>query len=206
MKKFVIEFVDPNTRCVFDELIIETSKVEELREIVDPGGQDLRLSAIYYLNKQELDQIEVLLGVRIDRVPGEPQLRPWVFVDELPYKVHTNRELALMLKGEKPLAVFHEMLPSNPDYELIPERFFAPYVADGFFSTSEFISLHPSGGEMRFVLYAAKGEEWRIHAYILLDRTVRLAGWNAGFTRMEGSLLGYEDWQNDIYISRTYKK
>lgn len=111
-----------------------------------------------------------------------------------------------MLKGEKPFSVFHESLSSNSKFDVIPERFFAPYVEAGLFMTTEFIISNAQGGEMRFVLYAAKGEEWRIQAYVLLRRTVILAGWNAGFTRMEGSLLGYTDWQNDIYIERAYKR
>ncbi len=205
MKKFVIEFVDPDTRCICSEFIIETSDVSGLSEIVDPGEGGMRPSAKYDLDHHDLDKIEGLLGIQIDRMPGKPHLRSSIFVDELPYKVHTNRELSLMLKGEKPLSVFHESFPSNTEFEVIPERYFAPYVEAGLFLTSEFINPDARGGEMRFVLYAAKGEEWRIRAYILLRRTVMLAGWNAGFTRMEGSLLGYEDWQNDIYIERTYK-
>jgi hypothetical protein len=40
---------------------------------------------------------------------------------------------------------------------------------------------------------------------ILLLDTAAQTGWNEGFTRMEGSLLGYEAWQNDIFIERIYK-
>jgi hypothetical protein len=37
-------------------------------------------------------------------------------------------------------------------------------------------------------------------AYLLLWKTAEKSGWNAGFERMEGSLLGYEDWQNDAHM------
>jgi hypothetical protein len=28
------------------------------------------------------------------------------------------------------------------------------------------------------------------------------AGWNEGFERLEGSLLGYEEWQTDLHLER----
>lgn len=205
MKKFVIEFVDPITECVSNEFVIETSNVVDLSEIVISGGGDLRPSGVYDLNPENLDQIEALLGIQIERSFGAIQLRSWGFNDDLPYVVHGDKELALMLKGEKPLAVFFERHPSDPGDSFIPEHLFAPYVEAGLFFASEFIIADVRGGENRFVLYAAKGEEWRIPAYILLQKTVIFSGWNAGFTRMEGSLLGYEDWQNDIFIERCFK-
>lgn len=45
-------------------------------------------------------------------------------------------------------------------------------------------------------------EAWRIDAYLLLGATAEKSGWNAGFERMEGSLLGYEGWHNDIHMAR----
>lgn len=32
------------------------------------------------------------------------------------------------------------------------------------------------------------------------------SGWSEGFERMHGSLLGYEDWQNDAHIALMYSK
>ena len=52
----------------------------------------------------------------------------------------------------------------------------------------------------RRVLYALPGEQWRIDAFLLLWKTAEKAGWGEGFERLEGSLLGYEDWQNDAFI------
>jgi hypothetical protein len=39
----------------------------------------------------------------------------------------------------------------------------------------------------------------------LLKRTAEKAGWSEGFERMEGALLGYAEWQNDIYIEKFFK-
>jgi hypothetical protein len=203
-KRFVIEFVDSGTGCICDEINIETSDVGGLSEIANPGGGGIRPSGVYDLNRSNLNQIEKLLGLSIAGVAEEARLRSWRLTDDLPYKVHTNRELALMLKREKPLSVFSERLPSNPEFELIPERFFAPYVEAGLFHNAECVILDARGSENRFVFYAARGEEWRINAYILLKKTAILSGWSEGFERMEGSLLGYEDWQNDVYIKQVF--
>ena len=64
----------------------------------------------------------------------------------------------------------------------------------------------PSSGEVAIpvrrlrVLYALPEESWRINAYILLLKTSKKSGWSEGFERMEGSLLGYTDEQNDAYL------
>jgi hypothetical protein len=135
-------------------------------------------------------------------------LEPWHPLDDRPDQVHTNRELALMLAGSKPLAAFVDVHPSVDGAFGIPEREFEPHVASGLIVKRDVIEP-PSADERpieglrrgtRLVLYALKGEEWRINAYLLLRRTAAKSGWNEGFERMEGSLLGYEDWQNDVQI------
>jgi hypothetical protein len=59
---------------------------------------------------------------------------------------------------------------------------------------------------IRRVLYALPGEEWRIDAYLLLWKTAEKSGWNERFARLEGTLLGYEDWQNDYHIEHFFRK
>ena len=46
-------------------------------------------------------------------------------------QVHTNRELALMLSGSKPLAAFVDVHPSVDGAFGIPEREFEPHIASG---------------------------------------------------------------------------
>jgi hypothetical protein len=137
------------------------------------------------------------LTVRIRRASGH---------DDLPYQLHTGRELALMLEGRKPLAAFSEVDPPTPDREVIPEQLFDPYVAAGRFIKGERIfDDGPSGRRTRRVLYALPQERWRIEAYLQLWETATKVGWNEEFERTEGSLLGYEDWQNDIFIEQVYR-
>jgi hypothetical protein len=129
-------------------------------------------------------------------------------VDPLPYELHTNRELEFMLNKGKPLAHFSDEYPSGPDEEIIPELAFAPYVREGKFVMREFVEPlrepaskgHVRG--IRHVFYAQSAEAWRIDAYIMMLAAAVKAGWSEGFERLEGSLLGYEEWQTDLHLER----
>jgi hypothetical protein len=48
----------------------------------------------------------------------------------------------------------------------------------------------------------ATGEAWRIDAYIIMMAAAAKAGWSEGFERLEGRLLGYEEWQTDLHLER----
>src|SRR5471032_2343513 len=99
-----------------------------------------------------------------------PRLPPHLAT--LPYQVHTNRELGLMLKGLKPLAVFSER--EDRRLELF-ERYFRLFdrcVREGAFVKREYVRLPHDGGDAAHVtLYALRAEEWRIDAMIELWRT-----------------------------------
>lgn len=106
-----------------------------------------------------------------------------------------------MLDGVKPFAAFSEEYPSLTDDSVIPEQLFDRYVADGRFLKREYVEIRSLRGyRTRRVLYARPDEAWRIDAYILLWHTGQVTGWNESLERMEGFLLGYEEWQTDAYI------
>jgi hypothetical protein len=205
-KKFVIEFVSPETGCVCDDIFFESTDVTGLSEIVNGDDSGFHPAGTYVLDAVSLDAISSKLGISFENYCGGARIRAWRITDELPYKVHTNRELALMLRGEKPLAVFCEWLPSNPEFDLIPEHQFAPHVEAGLLNAFEYIVDAAKGRKIRYVLYITSGEEWRVPAYMLLKAAAAKSGWNEGFERMEGSLLGYEDWQNDVYIEQVFRR
>ena len=58
---------------------------------------------------------------------------------------------------------------------------------------------------VRRVYYARPGEEWRIDAHLLLWRQLEHGPWNDTLERLEGSLLGYTDAQNDWWLARRRK-
>jgi hypothetical protein len=133
-------------------------------------------------------------------------------VDSRPllYELHTNRELEFMLHRGKPLAHFSDGYPSEPNEAIFPEKAFAPHVEAGELVIRDYVEVtgspppisHPHLRGTRHLFYARTGEAWRIDAFIeMLAASVR-SGWSEGFERLEGRLLGYEEWQNDLHLDR----
>jgi hypothetical protein len=204
-RRFVIEVYDPETECIASDIGFEVEDVQELLALLDIEGFEM-----YHWYDLEADHLTALnrrYGLSLDITAPLVRFRSHCDRDDRPYKLHTCRELAMMLAGTKPLAAF--LGPHRPGEEVveIPERVFAPHIASRRFVMRELIEPPPSVGHppLRHVLYALPHEAWRIDAYLLLWRTAEKSGWNEGFERMEGSLLGYEDWQNDWHIARMWE-
>ena len=123
----------------------------------------------------------------------------------LPYRVHTNFELGMMLRGEKPLTVFYDWEDAIHPAVKRYIRMFDRHVAAGRFVRRDVMTprddaLNVPGGWM--VLFALPNEAWRIEAMIDLKKSLGPVDWSAAHERREGELLGYEDWQNDIWLAR----
>jgi hypothetical protein len=118
----------------------------------------------------------------------------------LPYKVHTNRELELMLTGIKPMAAFSEGLGGEAFHEELIAPFRDHPVARHFiYRTLCWSDRNPK--HRSIITYIARpGEEWRIDAHITMSMAAHYSGWNDGFERLEGFLLGYEAWQNEAFL------
>jgi hypothetical protein len=58
----------------------------------------------------------------------------------------------------------------------------------------------------RFVYYSLKASEWCIAAWKLIREAAQKSGWNADFECLEGMLLGYDEWQNDWWITHGFLK
>jgi hypothetical protein len=130
------------------------------------------------------------------------------FAQGLSYEVHTNREVEFMLKGVKPLAWFSDVIFDDHDMPE-PDEDFEEHVQSGSFVKHEVRELwepYTNNGHVikgrwsRF--YALKDEAWRIPAFMLLKKVQDKHKWNDALERMEGSLLGYTDEQNDEWLAR----
>jgi|TARA_B110000908_G_C10227931_1_gene439006 hypothetical protein len=131
-------------------------------------------------------------------------------LEEFPH-IHTNRELELMLCGKKPLAWFSDAIASLPDEEIIPENSYSEYVEEGIFIKAElhlqskFKARDGSFPIIKHVFFAGKDEVWRIEAFKLLQIEFNRTGlWNELLERMEGTLLGYTDHENDLWCCYKY--
>jgi len=123
---------------------------------------------------------------------------------QLPYLVHTNRELGLMLKGIKPLAYFKEIIGKEPECLVRYWRLFDRHVSERRLIKREFIEAAAKPLESRSIFYVLPGEEWRIEAMReLWQGFLRTRGpRTAELERRFGELLGYEPWQMDFWMSR----
>jgi len=120
---------------------------------------------------------------------------------QLPYLVHTNRELGLMLKGVKPLACFWIAIGKEPDCLIRYIRMFDRHANAGRFVRRAVDEPLRDLPELmgRKLFYALPGQEWRIEAMLSL---LELRGpWTQDRERRQGELLGYEDWQNDLWLA-----
>jgi hypothetical protein len=120
---------------------------------------------------------------------------------QLPYLVHTNRELGLMLRGTKPLTYFMDIVGHEPDICIRYWRMFDRHVAEGRLIRRELIEAVPNLPQLRYrsLFYALPGHEWQIDAMLmLLDEP---GAWSDDRERRFGELLGYEEWQNDYWLT-----
>jgi hypothetical protein len=105
-----------------------------------------------------------------------------------------------MLRGVKPLALFSYTDGNEIDFVIRYMRMFDRHVASGRFSKHE-VSIpfegRPGHYHRRF-FYTLPGEEWRVTA---MQELLALPGeWSEERERRYGTLLGYEDWQNDVWL------
>ena len=115
---------------------------------------------------------------------------------DLSYKIHTNRELTMMLSGEKPFAVF----------SVKKDEEFDTYNGQKF---NKFRSLIKSSkiviDDVTFFLKFIEGEEWRVNAYCTVEKVRSYLGNSIYIEAMVGELLGYSPEQNREYIDKFCK-
>jgi hypothetical protein len=104
---------------------------------------------------------------------------------------HEGRELALMKAGKKPLSMF----VVEPGVDIFPEAEF-----DALVSACALTKRVQDEGEVRRVLYALPGEEWRIEAMLLVTHVY--SGWSPDLERVIGALLGYERGDVEAFIKK----
>jgi hypothetical protein len=120
---------------------------------------------------------------------------------QLPYLVHTNRELGLMLQGIKPLAYFSDAIGREPNICIRYWRMFDRHVAAGRLIKRRLVESWAGHPQIKCfkLFYALPGQEWRIDAMLLLLNEPD--AWSQDRERRFGELLGYEGWQNDYWLA-----
>jgi hypothetical protein len=205
---FFLSAIDPETGCACLEARFLVPDLRELVQILgDDAREDPKLDFVYWLDDERLERIQTRFGLAFDPGDREVLLEAWHVLRDVPYLVHTNFELPLMLEGRKPLAIFSDSYPCDLLDEL--EQRFAPYVDAGRFVLRIVDDPFPEDSPwrrngivgVRQLYYALPAEEWRIDAIILMWKVAAAMRWNATLERFQGALLGYEDWQCDWWAA-----
>lgn len=196
MAGFVVEICDPATGEITDQLKLDESSRPSLAPYFDVDA--IARGVSFQIDSELMAQIATVLDQAGEEGhPGRIRMRRWF--DDLPYQLHTGRELAMMLAGKKPLAVFGDDMPDVEESGIVPTRIFEPYLASGAMVRRDRV-FQLDGVKCRDVIYAMAGEAWRIDAYLLLVEIAGRNGWSESLERMQGRLLGYSDEENDAYI------
>lgn len=192
-RRFFLQAIDAGSDCPCYEVGFPVFDVAELFDLI---GEDIDTAAYCHdLSPEIAKKVVDRYNLQFDSHSYTVRMRPSCTHDSLPYRIHTGRELLLMLRGEKPLAMFDCL-----DGQDVPTKDrFDSYVATGQFVKREY--RDPMDPSYRYFLYALPHEEWRIDAYILLIQAVNEEGWSDGLIRLQGKLLGYSKSQNDIFMT-----
>ncbi len=203
--RFVLQAIDPEFGHPAFECMFMVERPDELRAILGlEAGLDPDLTSRYRLEPREVSALTRHFALGFDPGGRQTALFKWMPREAMPYLAHTGYELVLMIDGRKPFARMQEDV--YPPLRFEGEEQFDRFVAEGLLHKEE--ELEPfaeptrradgrTAEGLRTVYYARKGEEWRIPAWKLVSRAAAKTGWNDTLERLEGMLLGYEDWQND---------
>ena len=207
-QRFILQAFDPEYGHPAFETMFLVERLEELRAALGAAAdEDPALEMHYTLNAGDIAAINHRFGLAFDPDGRVTRLAKWTSIREPPYLVHTGFELVLMIDGRKPFTRVHDSYPPHQHYD---EELFDRPVALGILHKEVQLEpfaepvRYPDGGTLeglRTVYYTLKGEEWRIPAWKLVSEASRKSGWNEHFERLEGMLLGYEEWQNDWWSS-----
>jgi hypothetical protein len=201
--RIILQAYHPEYACPAFETMFTVDRLDDLQALLGPDAEsDPDIQMLYWLEPADLAAISQRFGVLFETNGKDVALRRLTALnEETPYLVHTGYELPLMLDGRKKLARFHH---EYPPHQHGGEDEFDRFVAQGLLHKE--VDIEPfkephrrSNGHvwegLRTAWYTPKGEEWRINAFRLIQKTK--GGWNDTLERLEGMLYGYEDWQND---------
>ncbi|MBL6945709.1 MAG: hypothetical protein ISR47_03630 [Rhodospirillales bacterium] len=114
---------------------------------------------------------------------------------------HEGRELELMLSGEKPLALFPDIVPSSYGW---PDPLFEPYVVSGVLLKKEFFTKTADERHtVRHLYFALPHEAWRIDEAHSLSLK-HFDAWCSeaeGISAQIGRLLGYSETEIQSFVN-----
>lgn len=191
---FILRFLSPETGCSCHELRFE-AEPQDIAGILDVGLEDLARQS-HYPDTAELAALAKLLKLPLPDWDGDITLSQPHWLDRVPYLIHTNFELPLMLDGRKPFAV----MSGEKDFHGFEamRTCFKPHVDHGTI-VEKVTEWQARSTTIVTAYYALPGEEWRFEAYDLLMNGPR--PWTDEMEHRLGMLLGYTEEQCDWWIA-----
>ena len=130
---FILEAFDRTFWCAIAQAPLQVADIEVLRAVLGlAADEDPKLEQIYPLDDEEITAIVSLFGTFDPRQISDADLvatiSRWSGLYEIPYLVHTNYELPLLLDGRKKLA---HMYGTYPPAAFYGEDRFDHWVAEG---------------------------------------------------------------------------
>lgn len=197
---FVLEAIDEHLLYPCLATRFRTADLAKVRSALAIGEDDPALERVYLLSPKETVALCDAFDLNFDCGGREAFLfRDCVRWSRSPYLFHSGYELPLLLEGRKKLAFFDSNIDSR-----LKERFDRYVAAGALYAEDDLCALQDSDGHcFDNIYYTVRGEEWRIPAIKLIRKASdKAGGWNEVFERLEGTLMGYEDWQNDWWLEQ----
>lgn len=212
-RRFVLQAFDPEYGHPAFETMFVVECPEELRALLGAAAdEDPDLEMFYTLDPVDVAAINRHFDLAFEPAGRKAALYKLTQWHEVPYLIHTDYELVLMIDGRKHFARMGR--DYYPPHRHNDEDLFDRCVAQGLLhkevEIERFIEpLRLKDGRVfegfRTAYYTRRGEEWRIPAWKLISKASGKSGWNDCLERLEGMLFGYEDWQNDWWIEELRK-
>jgi|CXWL01.1.fsa_nt_gi hypothetical protein len=198
--RIVIEFFNSALHCRARNVILDSEESQTLRNALGPSVQGpFRIE----LNEDQESVLDTLITAKQNFITKKEE--PWDYcvarsfgkADLLSYDIHADRELSMMLSGEKPMAFF--TVEEGFAFGDLCEQPFEQFVADGTIVQSTFLLRTSSQAAVTYVVFTLPREVWRFFSLRFL-KTAKVR-WDKTLERLEGLLLGYSDEQCDEYLA-----
>ncbi|MFT6463033.1 MAG: hypothetical protein ACJA0Y_002545 [Maricaulis maris] len=147
----------------------------------------------------DLAELDVLPPETRGEIRSKSSGAEFASVRILSYPTHTNRELTLMLAGEKPFATFHLGPGEVLDDAMFQPQPFEQHVEVGRIVRFESLLGRETSEQGRCIMFALPGEEWRFKAYEMLYLHGCRYGFSVYMEPLFGALYGYTEAQNNEF-------
>lgn len=185
------------TNSFLNEIAVIESELFEFLNLIDIDISELENNVFYDLEKTEYEEFCRAFSFKRQEYNSSCVFILGPVEIQHSYLIHTNRELDLMLKKIKPMAIFDHC--HDNEYYGVFSQPFNSYVCENIKKITR--TVHGSCESDFFVI---KGNEWRVDAYVELSEAIVKMGYSPYFVWMEGKLLGYTEEQNTEFLKHQF--